>query len=121
MWDAFGNPDKPANEMPGGTYNSAGGKPREVTWKDAFSFTARDLHTFYKTPCARDSLLVGGVGGVAVGGVTTVVKGENMVLLKQKVEGGKMMIFLSEVYWKDWRRRRCMEDENRWMDGWMNG
>ncbi len=75
MWDAFGNPSEPVNEMPGGTYNSAGGKPREVTWKDAFNWKLGDVKRFYKVPCARDALLVGVGGGVAVGGVTAIIGG----------------------------------------------
>jgi cytochrome c oxidase assembly protein subunit 20 len=76
MWEAFGNPAEPVNEMPGGTYNSAGGKPKEVTWKDAFSWKWGDMKRFYKVPCARDALLVGLGGGAAVGGVTAIIGGE---------------------------------------------
>jgi cytochrome c oxidase assembly protein subunit 20 len=75
MWEAFGNPKEPVNEMPGGTYNSAGGKPKEVTWKAAFDWKMSDAKRFYKVPCARDSLLVGVGGGAAVGGVTAIVGG----------------------------------------------
>jgi cytochrome c oxidase assembly protein subunit 20 len=75
MWEAFGNPQDPVNEMPGGTYNSAGGKPKEVTWKAAFDWKMGDAKRFYKVPCARDSLLVGVGGGAAVGGVTAIVGG----------------------------------------------
>jgi cytochrome c oxidase assembly protein subunit 20 len=64
MWDAFGNPDQPINTMPGGTYNSAGGKPKEVSWKDAFNFSYEGRGpSWYQTPCARDSLMVGIGGG----------------------------------------------------------
>jgi cytochrome c oxidase assembly protein subunit 20 len=76
MWDAFGNPSEPVNEMPGGTYNSAGGKPKEVTWKDAFNWKLGDVKKFYRVPCARDALLVGVGGGVAVGGVTAIIGGK---------------------------------------------
>lgn len=57
--------------MPGGKYNSAGGKPREPTWRDAFrfsEFTRTDRPKWYQTSCARDSLLVGmGIGGGVFG------------------------------------------------------
>lgn len=81
MWDAFGNPNEPANSMPGGMINSAGGRPKEVTWKDAFSaFTHKsdnpNAPAFYQTGCARDALLVGiGTGGGA-GGLHFIVRGE---------------------------------------------
>ena len=76
MWDAFGNPAEPANEMPGGTYNSAEGRPKEVTWKDAFNWKLADVKRFYRVPCARDALLVGVGGGAAVGGVTAIIGGK---------------------------------------------
>ncbi len=76
MWEAFGNPAEPVNEMPGGTYNSAGGKPKEVTWKAAFQWKSGDTKRWYKAPCARDALLVGVGGGAAVGGVTAIVGGK---------------------------------------------
>lgn len=76
LWDAFGNPEESANTLPGGTYNSAGGKPAQVTWKDAFNFSYNSKGpAWYQTPCARDSLLVGIGGGGAVGGVSFILKG----------------------------------------------
>lgn len=82
MWDAFGNPAEPVNEMPGGTYNSAGGRPKEVTWKAALDVKLGDTKRFYKVPCARDALLVGLGGGAAVGGVTAIVGGKTDKTLK---------------------------------------
>lgn len=77
LWEAFGNPEESANALPGGTYNSAGGKPAQVTWKDAFNFSYNSKGpAWYQTPCARDSLLVGIGGGGAVGGVSFILKGE---------------------------------------------
>jgi hypothetical protein len=75
---AFGNPKEPVNAIPGGSYNSAGGKPAEVRWWDALSF---DVHNsekrpaFYQTGCARDSMLVGMGAGGAIGGLRFVLKG----------------------------------------------
>src|SRR5271163_2041357 len=59
LWDAFGNPEEPVNTMPGGMVNSAGGRPPEVTWRDAFKFSEVDATRWYRTTCSRDSLLVG--------------------------------------------------------------
>lgn len=67
------------NEMPGGTYNTAGGKPREPTWRDAFRFDLfrkqEGRPAWYQTSCARDSLLVGIGAGGAVGGVNFILRG----------------------------------------------
>lgn len=61
--------------MPGGTYNTAGGKPPQPTWRDAFSFDVMSNSSFHKQPCAKDSLLVGiGVGG-GVGGLGFILRG----------------------------------------------
>ena len=78
MWEAFGNPDEPVNMIPGGQYNSAGGKPPEVTWRDAFKFKKRDYFStkFAKVPCARDALMVGLGAGGAVGGVRFIATGK---------------------------------------------
>lgn len=77
LWDEFGNPEEPVNLMPGGTYNSAGGKPKEPTMSDAVkSVSLKDVTSFYKAPCARDSLLVGIGTGFGVGGVRAVLGGK---------------------------------------------
>ena len=79
LWDAFGNPDEPINEMPGGMVNTAGGRPKEVTWRDAFRnpFKKPDGRVFYQVPCARDALIVGIMAGGGVGGVRFILKGEH--------------------------------------------
>jgi Protein of unknown function (DUF3767) len=82
MWEAFGNPAEPVNEMPGGTYNSAGGKPKDITWKAIFDWKLSDAKRFYRVPCARDALLVGVGGGAAVGGVTAIIGGETASTLR---------------------------------------
>lgn len=82
LWDAFGNPDEPVNTLPGGTYNSAGGKPAQVSWKDAFSFSYNSKGpSWYQTPCARDSLLVGIGSGGAIGGISFILKGTERSLV----------------------------------------
>lgn len=75
---AFGNPKDPANSLPGGSFNSAGGKPAEVRWWDALSFSVHNSEkrpAFYQTGCARDSLLVGMGAAGAIGGLRFVLKG----------------------------------------------
>jgi hypothetical protein len=81
MWEVLGNPAEPANTLPGGTYNSAGGRPADVTWKDAFSFKHEgNAYAWYQAPCARDSLLVGMGAGGAAGGLRFILKGASLVL-----------------------------------------
>lgn len=77
MWEAFGNPEEPINMMPGGTYNSAGGKPKEVTLTDAFKFSPEEFKRLHKMPCSRDSLLVGLGAGFGVGGIRAILGGES--------------------------------------------
>ena len=76
LWDAFGNPEEPVNTMPGGTYNSAGGKPKEVHWTDAFKFNSKEIMNLHRLPCSRDSLLVGLGAGFGVGGVRAILGGK---------------------------------------------
>lgn len=71
LWEAFGNPEDQANVLPGTVSNSSNSKDSsDSTLSEAFkSLSAKDLTTFYKMPCARDSLLLGigvafGVGGI---------------------------------------------------------
>ena len=81
LWDAFGNPEQPVNTIPGGTYNSAGGRPKEVTWRDALKFSEFNKEGrpwFYQTSCARDSLLIGMGAGGAIGGLRFILKGKTL-------------------------------------------
>ncbi|KAK2743261.1 hypothetical protein FQN57_004950 [Myotisia sp. PD_48] len=76
LWEEFGNPKEPVNMMPGGMYNSAGGKPKEVTFTDSLkSLSLNNFTSFYKAPCARDSLLVGIGAGFGVGSVRAILGG----------------------------------------------
>lgn len=79
MWKAL-QTEEPVNTMPGGMVNTAGGRPKEVSWRDAFNFGdgsfLGDLSKIHKTPCARDGLLVGIGAGGALGGTSFVLTGE---------------------------------------------
>lgn len=76
MWKAL-QPDEPVNTMPGSAVNTAGGRPKEVSWRDAFNFggSISDLMKIHQTPCARDALLVGLGSGGALGGTSFVLTG----------------------------------------------
>jgi cytochrome c oxidase assembly protein subunit 20 len=82
MWKAL-QTEEPVNTMPGGMVNTAGGRPKEVSWRDAFNFGEGsflgDLSKIPKTPCARDSLLVGIAAGGGLGGTSFVLTGKTSV------------------------------------------
>ncbi|KAK5056101.1 hypothetical protein LTR84_012654 [Exophiala bonariae] len=107
LWDAFGNPAESANTLPGGTYNSAGGKPAPVTWRDAFNFSYDAKGpAWYQVPCARDSLLVGIGGGGAVGGLSFILKGlKSLGRSANFAVGGFVVTSSAMYYWCDRRRK----------------
>jgi cytochrome c oxidase assembly protein subunit 20 len=83
LWDAFGNPEQPINVLPGATYNPTRENPKDVTLsRSTKTMSIRDLTTFHKGPCARDSLLLGLGAGFGVGGVRGIVGGEKNPQLK---------------------------------------
>ncbi|EEH49018.1 uncharacterized protein PADG_05097 [Paracoccidioides brasiliensis Pb18] len=74
LWEEFGNPKEPINLIPG-AYNS-GGKPKDVSFTDTFkSLSLDNILSFYKVPCARDSLLVGIGAGFGAGSLKAVYGG----------------------------------------------
>jgi cytochrome c oxidase assembly protein subunit 20 len=75
LWDAFGNPEESANVLATGP-GSSGRDSSDVTVTDAMkSMSLKDATTFYKKPCARDSLLLGIGAGFGIGGVRGVLGG----------------------------------------------
>ena len=71
------NPNEQVNSMPGGTWNTAGGKPREPSfWEAAESISLEDFNNLYKAPCARETFMTGIGSGFALGGVRGVLGGE---------------------------------------------
>ncbi|KIX94651.1 uncharacterized protein Z520_09697 [Fonsecaea multimorphosa CBS 102226] len=107
MWEMLGNPAEPANTLPGGTYNSAGGKPPEVTWRDAFNFSYGGKGpSWYQVPCARDALLVGIASGGAVGGARFILRGLSSMLITTNLAVAGFALSASGMYyWCDQRRR----------------
>ncbi len=73
LWEAFGNPDESANMLP----TASGKKANDITVTEAMkSMSLKDAASFYKAPCARDSLLLGIGAGFGVGGVRGVLGGK---------------------------------------------
>ncbi|KAL3496937.1 hypothetical protein BJX62DRAFT_65535 [Aspergillus germanicus] len=71
LWDAFGNPEEPVNMLP-----NAGKTAKDASVTEAMkSMSLKDATSFYKAPCARDSLLLGIGAGFGVGGVRGVLGG----------------------------------------------
>ncbi|KAL4796878.1 hypothetical protein BDV19DRAFT_387749 [Aspergillus venezuelensis] len=72
LWEAFGNPEDQVNMLP----NATGKKANEVSMMEAVK--TMPLHTtttFYRTGCARDSLLYGIGAGFGIGGVRGILGG----------------------------------------------
>lgn len=111
LWEAFGNPEEPVNQMPGGTYNSAGGRPKEVTWRDAFKFSEFNKEgrpAFYQTGCGRDSLMVGIGAGGAVGGLRFILTGLSSILVTSNYAVGAFAVSASAMYY--WCTQRQKEE-----------
>ncbi|KAL4871008.1 hypothetical protein BDV12DRAFT_194920 [Aspergillus spectabilis] len=76
LWDAFGNPEEPVNVLP----TASGKKTNGVSVTEAMkSMSLNKATSFYKTPCARDSLLLGIGAGFGVGGVRGVLGGRRAI------------------------------------------
>lgn len=81
LWDAFGSPEEPVNILPGAKYSNAAelknkydvsaSIPEVITSGNGIS----DIKSFYRTPCARDSLMLGIGAGFGVGGIRGIVGG----------------------------------------------
>lgn len=83
LWEAFGNPEESANMLP----TASGKKPNDVSVTEAMkSMSMKDAASFYKAPCARDSLLLGIGAGFGVGGVRGVLGGIYTQLLLSELD-----------------------------------
>lgn len=65
-----------ANELPGGSMNTAGGQARNANVLDALrSVRLRDFKEVHRKPCVRDALLPGIGAGFAMGGIRAIMGG----------------------------------------------
>ncbi|RMD43042.1 hypothetical protein DV735_g2092, partial [Chaetothyriales sp. CBS 134920] len=111
LWEAFSDPNNPVNEAPGGKYNSAGGKPQELSWRDAFDYSRLDpkkLPYFWQTGCGRDSILVGIAVGGGAGGLHFIVRGLSSMLLTTNIAVGVFSATSMAMY--KWCRDRQREE-----------
>ncbi|KAJ5174825.1 uncharacterized protein N7482_000702 [Penicillium canariense] len=76
LWDAFGNPEEPVNALANASYKPRGKDPKDVSYSDVVgSVSLSEISSFYKAPCARESLLTGIGAGFGIGGVRAVFGG----------------------------------------------
>ncbi|KAI9739726.1 MAG: hypothetical protein M1834_006445 [Cirrosporium novae-zelandiae] len=98
-----------ANMMPGGTYNSAGGKPKEISLIDEIkSITWEDFKNIHNIPCAREAFLTGIGGAFGAGAVRTIVGGPVIKACNWAVG---TWIFSSVGMWEFCQRRRTTEKQ----------
>jgi cytochrome c oxidase assembly protein subunit 20 len=76
LWDAFGNPEEPANALAKATYKPPGKNPKDVSYSEVIgSVSLSEMSNIHKRPCARESLMTGIGVGFGVGGLRGVLKG----------------------------------------------
>ncbi|GMF71312.1 unnamed protein product [Aspergillus oryzae] len=76
LWDAFGNPEESANVLATGAGPSGRGSKDATVTEAMKSMSLKDVTSFYKAPCARDSLLLGIGAGFGIGGIRGVLGGK---------------------------------------------
>ena len=78
IYERFHVPATPenANALPGGTTNTAGGRPKEAGLLEAAkTVRVQELTEVHKKPCVRDSLLTGMGASFGVGGLRAILGG----------------------------------------------
>ncbi|GIK01397.1 hypothetical protein Aspvir_005433 [Aspergillus viridinutans] len=76
LWEAFGNPEESANVLSNTGYSGTKKDASDVSVTEAMkSMSLKEVTSFYKAPCARDSLLLGIGAGFGIGGVRGVLGG----------------------------------------------
>ncbi|KAJ5608948.1 hypothetical protein N7528_009515 [Penicillium herquei] len=76
LWEAFGNPEDQVNMLSNASYKPRGKDPKDVSYSEVVGdVSVSELSTFYKKPCARESLLTGIGAGFGVGGIRGVFGG----------------------------------------------
>lgn len=77
LWDAFGNPEEPANALAKASYKPPGKNPADVSYSEVVgNVSMSEMSTFHRAPCARESLLTGIGAGFGIGGVRGVFGGQ---------------------------------------------
>lgn len=78
LWDAFGNPEEPVNVLANATYKPPGKSSKDVSYSEVVgSMSLSEVSSFYKAPCARESLMTGIGAGFGIGGIRGIFGGIN--------------------------------------------
>lgn len=81
LWEAFGNQEEPVNTLAGAN-NARDSDAKDITVSEVMkAMTMDNVKSFYKTPCARDSLLTGIGIGFGAGGLRTLLGGMMFAIL----------------------------------------
>ncbi|KAJ5693014.1 hypothetical protein N7462_002437 [Penicillium macrosclerotiorum] len=76
LWDAFGNPEEPVNALANATYKPRGKNPNDISYSDVVgTVSISEISSFYKAPCARESLMTGIGAGFGIGGTRAIFGG----------------------------------------------
>lgn len=70
LWDAFGDPEDRVNVLANASYKPRGKDANDVSYSEVVgNMSMSEISSFYKAPCARESLLTGIGAGFGIGGV----------------------------------------------------
>lgn len=76
LWDAFGSPEERVNVLADASYKPRGKDPKDVSYSEVVgNVSLSEISSFYKAPCARESLMTGIGAGFGIGGVRAVFGG----------------------------------------------
>ena len=81
LWDAFGDPEDKVNVLANASYKPRGKDAKDVSYSEVVGdVSVSQLSSFYKAPCARESLLTGIGAGFGIGGVRGLFGGIHSLL-----------------------------------------
>lgn len=76
LWDAFGNPQDPANALAQSSYKPQGKNPKDASYSEIIGeVSVAEISKVHKRPCGREALMSGIVAGFGIGGLRAVLKG----------------------------------------------
>lgn len=76
LWDAFGNPEDPANALSKSTFKPQGKNPKDATYSEIIGeVSVSEISKVHKRPCGREALMSGIIAGFGIGGLRSVLKG----------------------------------------------
>ncbi|KAJ5266804.1 hypothetical protein N7478_009612 [Penicillium angulare] len=76
LWDAFGNPEEKVNMLSNASYKPRGKSAKDVSYSEVIGdVSVSEMASFYKVPCARESLMTGIGAGFGIGGTRAIFGG----------------------------------------------